>query len=438
MSLTHLLRPLLPSRRLLATLALPLALAACSSSDDDDRAADASPGNETPDTGGPSPSPYLDARPGDLLEVAIAELQPTQAAIGYDQVYYKLGRWQPDLARPTWQNATPADPAQHLKYLNRTLGKKFEDFCEDMGAGTISGDFFATLDDALAATLSDRDSFACPEALGTHTDILKTVVVGPAGRLYLTDGHHTFSSLYEIADGGPELKVIVKVDQNYSDASTTGEFWQRMVTHDKVWLRDGDNNAITPEQLPTRVGMMHEDQPGGMAEDAYRSLVYFTRSIGYDNGGLPEFAEFYWADWLRGQVVAGTLRDMSQYKLRAPATLAEILDEARINGSLQPTRATDSYPAMVRDAALLMSRLGDADVVSGTRTAAELGRIRLDDPANIDSGVTKDARDEMEELARNDVNSSGGSRGAGKLWFAANYRHCGAAATDSCWGWTSN
>ena len=36
-----------------------------------------------------------------------------------------------------------------------------------------------------------------------------------------------------------------------------------------------------------------------MQEDRYRSLVYFTRDIAYANGGLPEFAEFLWGDWLR-------------------------------------------------------------------------------------------------------------------------------------------
>ena len=37
---------------------------------------------------------YLKAKPGDVIKVRIEELNPTQAAIGYDQIYYKLGRWQ--------------------------------------------------------------------------------------------------------------------------------------------------------------------------------------------------------------------------------------------------------------------------------------------------------------------------------------------------------
>ncbi|MEI2417940.1 ParB/Srx family N-terminal domain-containing protein [Orrella sp. JC864] len=436
MSLFSLLFPL-AVRRALAALTLPLALAACSSSDDDPPepppAADeaepplAEPPAEPPVE--PAPLPHVDAQPGDLLEVPIGSLRPTQAAIGYDQVYYKLGRWQPDMARPTWA----ADPASHLNYLNRTLGKKFDDFCEDTGQGERAQPF-QTLDEALAARLDVPGSFACRDAPGTDADALKTVVVGPGGELYLTDGHHTFSSLYEVPDGGPQLKVWVKVDANYSDAASEAEFWQRMITQGKTWLRDGGNNPITPAELPTRVGMQHPDRPGGMAEDPYRSLVYFTRGIGYDNGGLPEFAEFYWADYLRGQTAAGHLQPMSAYAMQAPHPVADILAQSTLNSSLAPRGSDTSYPALIRDAALRMAALGDADAVSAGLTAAQLGRIALA-PGAPNPSPTKSARDELEDIARNDVNSSGNPRGAGKLWFAVNYRHCGAPATGTCWGW---
>ena len=45
-------------------------------------------------------------------------------------------------------------------------------------------------------------------------------------------------------------------------------------------------------------------------------------------------------------------------------------------------------------------------------------------------------RDTLEELPRNDVKTSDGTpRGAGKLWFAVNYRTCGKPAAGTCWGW---
>lgn len=412
-------------RRFLAALALPLALTACgSSSHDDDPVAE----TPAPPSAGDE-SPYLHAQPGDLLEVPIELLHPTQATIGYDQVYYKLGRWQPDMTRPTWAG----DPVLHLDYLNRTLGKKFDDFCEDTGRGKRAQPF-QTLAEAERARLDDPDTFACRDEPGTDRDALKTVVVGLQGVLYLTDGHHTFSSLYEIPDGGPQLKVWVKVDANYSDAATPGEFWQRMIAEKKTWLRDGENRPITPEEMPTRVGFAHDDRPGGLHEDRYRSLVYFTRDIGYGKGGLPEFAEFYWADFLRRQTEAGLLKPMDAYAMQPPAALADILAESTLNSSLVPGGSDTSYAAMVRDASLLMSALGDADPVSEDLTAADLGRIRLEPSAPSDS-PTKDARDTLKDLVRNDVKSGGDPRGAGKLWFAANYRSCGAPATGTCWGW---
>ena len=142
-------RPLSPPwrsvLRLLALAALPLMLAACNGSDNDEGG---SPVAENPappaDTRNPA---YLAAKPGDVIKVRIEALRPTQAAIGYDQIYYKLGRWQGDFNRATWA----ADPAKQLDYLNRTVGKKFSDYCEDMGATTAQA--FASIAEAQAARI---------------------------------------------------------------------------------------------------------------------------------------------------------------------------------------------------------------------------------------------------------------------------------------------
>ncbi|MGE7993824.1 ParB/Srx family N-terminal domain-containing protein [Pseudomonas sp. NPDC089554] len=204
-------------------------------------------------------------RVGHLLEVSIEQLHPTQAAIGFDQVYYKLGRYT-------------AEPK-----------RAFDDYCEVNGQGEARSV-------GKGAELSNSASFTCEAAVGARTADMKTVVVGPAGRLYLTDGHHGFSTLGEWA--GQELKVWVRVTDDFSDSVDLGQFWQRMREARKVWLRGADGEPVEPEQLPTHVGL------GDMADDPYRSLVYFARKVGYDkprSGGVaPEFLEFYWGDWLRG------------------------------------------------------------------------------------------------------------------------------------------
>ncbi|OAS90295.1 chromosome partitioning protein ParB [Achromobacter xylosoxidans] len=415
-----------PALRILALAALPLLLAACNGSKDGD---DDSPvaQNPAPPTDTRNPA-YLSARPGDVIKVRIEELRPTQAAIGYDQIYYKLGRWQGDFNRPTWA----ADATKQLDYLNRTVGKKFSDYCEDMGATTSQA--FTSIAQLQAARLDQPTAFSCTAAFGANPANLKTVVVGWDGNLYLTDGHHTFSSLREIFDGGPKLPVWVKVDANYSGAGTAAAFWQRMVDERKAWLRDGQNQPITVDQLPTRVGIANAQEPGGMQEDRYRSLVYFTRDIAYSNGSLPEFAEFLWGDWLRRQVAANLLPGLDQYAMVAPATPAQILTVSTLSAALAPTGANDGYAAAVRNAALKMTALADTDIVFQDRTAASLGRIPL--VAGAPSGSpTKTARDTLEELPRNDVKADGSPRGAGKLWFAVNYRACGKPAAGTCWGW---
>src|SRR6185369_18058315 len=46
---------------------------------------------------GPQPDSVLvlrcAAQPGDLINVQLDELHPTQPSLGYDEVYYKLGRY---------------------------------------------------------------------------------------------------------------------------------------------------------------------------------------------------------------------------------------------------------------------------------------------------------------------------------------------------------
>ena len=431
-----------PLARLLAAALLPLALAACNGGGDDDDDTPASPIVVAPPAVDPAPetdpttdpevparnTAYLNAKPGDVIQVSIDALHPTQAAIGYDQIYYKLGRWQGDFNR-SWAG----DSARQLDYLDRTVGKKFDDYCEDMG-GVERAAKFADLAAAQAARLDQPATFACKDAPGTHAENLKTVVVGWDGNLYLTDGHHTFSSLREIFDGGPKLPVWVKVDANYSDLPTSAAFWQRMVDERRAWLRDGQNQPITVDQLPSRLGLASAGEAGGMQEDRYRSLVYFTRDIAYQNGDLPEFAEFLWGDWLRRQVAAGQLPGLEQYKMVAPALPAQILAVSTLSSTLAPGGANDSYAAAVRDASLKMGALADTDIVFDDRQAQTLGRIPLS--ANVLAGISiKSQRDALEELPRVDVKADGSPRNAGKLWFAVNYRNCGKPAAGTCWGW---
>ena len=210
---------------------------------------------------------YQCAEAGELLDLPIGEVHATQPSLGYDEVYYKLGRY--------------------------TLGKdeinkKFDDWCEANGQEEAA----SALPDA---RLDNPSSFTCTVPVGQETPDtiapMKTVVIGPGGVPYLTDGHHTLTSFYESADGGPNLHLRLRVVANLSDLSPA-DFWARMKAEKWVWNYDVDGNEVPVEQLPSGVGLAQ------LQNDKYRSLTYFARDIGFTPGTIP-FQEFYWGAWVR-------------------------------------------------------------------------------------------------------------------------------------------
>jgi LPXTG-motif cell wall-anchored protein len=205
---------------------------------------------------------------GELLDVRIGDVHPTQPSLGYDEVYYKLGRYDTALSKDA-------------------INKKFADWCEANGQQDAAS---AQPD----ATLTDPSTFACTVPVGSETPDtiapMKTVVIGPQGVLYLTDGHHTLTSFLE--DSGPDVHVRLRVLGNLSGLSDA-DFWAAMQANKWTWLRDVNGDAITPAQLPANVGLANFE------DDRYRSILYFARDIGYSADGAVPFQEFYWGTWLR-------------------------------------------------------------------------------------------------------------------------------------------
>ncbi|AKG45007.1 chromosome partitioning protein ParB [Streptomyces xiamenensis] len=275
---------------------------------------------------GAGAQPAAKPRAGELITVRLGDLMPTQAVLGHDQIRYKLGRY------------TSTKDEERGK-----PNKKYDDWCEANGQGEA-----ATV--KANARLDKPRRFTCTIPLGRETAeslaAMKTVVVGPRGRLYLTDGHHTFTSFLEMPDGGARMTIRVRVTDNLS-ALGERAFWREMEGRGYVWLRDADNRPITPAQLPTRLGLR------AMADDPYRSLVYFTRDIGYakpEDGPSPEFLEFFWAGWLRTQ----SDLDPAGY------------DRTDLSG----------YLALIEDASRAMVALDPGTELPGSgRTAQQLGRL---------------------------------------------------------------
>ncbi|OZB83203.1 ParB-like protein [Microbacterium sp. 13-71-7] len=218
---------------------------------------------------------------GDLLDVRIGDVHPTQPSLGYDEVYYKLGRYDAELSKDA-------------------VNKKFADWCEANGQGDAASA-------QPGATLRDPSSFTCTVPVGSETaatiEPMKTVVIGPQGVLYLTDGHHTLTSFQE--NSGPDVHVRLRVLGNLSGLSDA-DFWAAMQANKWTWLRDVNGDAITPAQLPSNVGLSNFE------DDRFRSILYFARDIGYSADGAVPFQEFYWGTWLRTRAdvpVAGWNQD---------------------------------------------------------------------------------------------------------------------------------
>ncbi|WP_431821455.1 ParB/Srx family N-terminal domain-containing protein [Burkholderia sp. F1] len=275
----------------------------------------------------PQPGKWKAARTGDLLDVALGDLHPTQGAIGYDQIYYKLGRYelQPD--------------------------KKFDEFCADEGLGGVASNGYTA-----QSTLREPASYACTttDANARDRTVLNPVVIGPNGdTLYVTDGHHGLSTYYETPDGGAALHVHVVVKDNLS-GYTGDAFWRQMQSRGYLRLKDGNGQPITAAQLPAGLGLKL-----GMTNDRHRSLVYFTRDIGYSKPAqATDYLEFYWADWLRAQPATFSLASYDLTRLGATDP--------------DPANADTGYLNAVWNASTRM--VAATDPVIDGRTGADLGR----------------------------------------------------------------
>lgn len=297
---------------------------------------------------------YLAAQRGDFIDVRIGDLWPTQPSLGYDEVLYKLGRYT------LGKDAT---------------NKKFADWCEASGLLDV-----ATV--GPGARLDQPESFSCAVAPGHETkesaDLAKSVVVGPGGRLYLTDGHHTLTAFAETPDGGLNLHVRLRVLGNLSGLSESA-FWNRMVQNRWTWLRDPSGATVAPSRLPSSVGLAN------FADDKYRALLYFARDIGYAQGTLP-FQEFYWGAWLR--------------------------DSKPIDLSDWNQADFDSYLATVKTLTERQVALADDEVLDSGLTAAELGKL-----AQWNNGKAAD-KGEFDKLSKPYSDSK-----PGKLGYMLEYKN---------------
>lgn len=116
------------------------------------------------------------------------------------------------------------------------------------------------------------------------------VVVGPGGKLYITDGHHLGRALFEMGREDMSGEIIA----DFSDF-TTEEFWTRMKASGWLFLYDENGlGPLDPSLLPETMSGLHDD--------AYRSLASAVRGAGgYDSTGVY-YADNIWANFFRSRI----------------------------------------------------------------------------------------------------------------------------------------
>ncbi|OEF25514.1 ParB/Srx family N-terminal domain-containing protein [Vibrio rumoiensis] len=195
----------------------------------------------------------------DVVKVSLSDLYPTQALIGGDQVRYKLANYQ------------------------KNPEKMFDDVCEANGQKGVK-----SFDQNSKA--NQPQTFECLEAIGTEKQDIKTVVIAPNDQLYLTDGHHTFTTFWAMPQGGANFPIRVIVTKDYRNLKDMPTFWQQMKDDKYTWLFGVNGEPISPESLPKQLAL------DKFQDDTLRSMMYFAKGVSWDKPDVTvPFLEFYWA-----------------------------------------------------------------------------------------------------------------------------------------------
>ncbi len=114
-------------------------------------------------------------------------------------------------------------------------------------------------------------------------------VLGPKGRLFITDHHHLARALVEENVSLALITIIAELS-----SLRKSEFWPVMEYRQWVHAYDANGRKHPVSDLPRTVT--------DLADDPYRSLAAAVRM----NGGFPKeqtpLAEFLWADFFRRRV----------------------------------------------------------------------------------------------------------------------------------------
>ncbi len=135
-------------------------------------------------------------------------------------------------------------------------------------------------------------------------------VVGPQGKLYISDHHHLGRGALEA--GVPTGFLLVEADLSKCGLES---FWKEM--NESLWVHPLDENGVRHNYS------MIPDKLSKLVDDVYRSLAGYVRDAGGFDKTPTAFAEFIWADFFRRNIAVETVRSDFQTAVRAALSLAQ-------------------------------------------------------------------------------------------------------------------
>ena len=333
---------------------------------------------------------------GDIIELKLNQIKACQPAIGKDQVFYKVGRfdgvnWVPEGDKPV-AGRTFSDDEKLFDDVASANGQKVDQAKIFRLSNSAPGDpeSYLVIDE-------DRQIIAP----GTMPDAMKTVVIGPDGNNYLTDGHHTVNTFSTIKRGGMNdfsLNLVVEAnrsklkDQN-NNGSSMDEFWKKMANEGNAWLKvlrnnkpgyrylkgvNGSNDSykVKSIDLDSFEGQLPQKmKPNAFKDDPYRAIINFTRGIAWESPketkaeGLP-FLEFYWSEEIQSAINEG------EKKL-----------DVHTNKSIYDLNDLNSYVSAIQTISDWIINLSAKEVIGTSGfTAREMGQM---------SGIDEDALNQL-------------------------------------------
>jgi hypothetical protein len=156
--------------------------------------------------------------------------------------------------------------------------------------------------------------------LGTH---MVPVILGPKGRMYVTDHHHLTRALLE--EGVTSVLVTITADL---ESLSKESFW--VVMDCKGWCHPYDAEGVRHDfaDIPTSIA--------DLVNDPFRSLAGELRRAGGYAKDVTPFSEFIWADFLRRRIKRRAVEKDFEDALKEALKLAVTADAGYLPGWCGP------------------------------------------------------------------------------------------------------